>query len=132
MSGKILINYEAVYTKCRELRNRLLHEIRDMDGEYRHIQSNLQRMDSRTNAELMTTIAANQGKAQVTADTLQRLLTTIENSARATEQEELRIKQAFDMMRPSNSMPRAGVSSIRVAGASGAPVSSSAQEGGTN
>jgi len=99
MSGQILINYEAVYVKCRELRNRLMNEIRDMDGEYRQMQSSLQRMDSRTNAQLMDTIAANQGKAQVTADTLQRLLTTIENAARATEQEEMRIKQVFDMTR---------------------------------
>ena len=99
MSDQILINYEAVYTKCRELRRRLQTEVRDMDGEYRQIQSSLRGMDSRTNAQMMTTVEANLGKAQMTAETLLRLLTSIEDSARATEQEEQRIKQMFNMAR---------------------------------
>ena len=89
----------GVYTKCRELRRRLQTEVRDMDGEYRKIQSSLQGMDSRTNAQMMTTVEANRGKAQMTAETLLRLLATIESAAQATEQEELRIKQMFNMAR---------------------------------
>lgn len=99
MSDQILINYEAVYAKCRELRRRLQTELRDMDGEYRQIQSSLQGMDSKTNAQLMTTVEANRGKAQMTAETLLRLLATIESAAQAAEQEELKIKQMFNLTR---------------------------------
>ena len=99
MSDQILINYEAVYAKCRELRRRLQTELRDMDGEYRQIQSSLQGMDSRTNAQMMTTVEANRGKAQMTAETLLRLLATIESAAQAAEQEELKIKQMFNLTR---------------------------------
>jgi len=96
MSNQIFINYDAVYAKARELRTRLNTELRDMNAEYRQIQSTLGRMDSKTNTEFAEVIIANQSKAQVTVETLQLLLTFIENSARETEQEERRIKQAFN------------------------------------
>jgi len=95
MSNQILVNYDAVHSKVRELRTRLSSELQDMNAGYRQIQSTVQRMDSRTNAEFAELIAANQRKSQATVDTLQRLLTFVENSARETEQEERRIKQAF-------------------------------------
>ncbi|MCL1788653.1 MAG: hypothetical protein FWG38_11760 [Defluviitaleaceae bacterium] len=116
MSDQILINYEAVYTKCRELRRRLQTEVRDMDGEYRQIQSSLQGMDSRTNAQMMETIGANQGNIQVTAETLVRLLATMESAAQAVEQEELQIKQIFSMDR-LNRMPNTDIAASNVSNA---------------
>ena len=95
MSNQILINYDEVYSKTRELRTRLSSELRDMNAEYRQIQSTIQRMDGRTNAEFAEVINANQHKVQTTMETLQRLLTFIESSARETEQEEHRIRQIF-------------------------------------
>jgi len=95
MSNQIFINYGDVRSKVRELRTRLNNEMRDMNAEYRQVQSTLGRMDSRTNAEFAEVVIANQNKAQVTAEALQRLLTFIESSARETEQEERRIKQVF-------------------------------------
>ena len=96
MSGEILINYEEVYSKARELRTRLSTELREMDAGYRQINSALIRMDGRTNAELMETCAINQAKSQATVDALQHLIMFIEQSARATEQEEQAIKRVFD------------------------------------
>jgi len=96
MSNQIFINYDAVYAKARELRTRLNTELRDMNAEYRQIQSTLGRMDSKTNAEFAEVILANQGKAQVTVETLQLLLTFIENSAREMEKEEQILKRAYN------------------------------------
>ena len=97
MSGQILIQYEAVYNKTAELRNRIDIEIREMDTAYRQAQSGLRGMDGRTNAVLMETMECNQQKARTTADTLQKLLTFIEHSARQVERNEQAIYSVFSL-----------------------------------
>lgn len=101
MSDQIFIDYEAVYTSCREWRRRLQTEVRDVDAEYRQIQSSLQNMDGRANAQMIEDVGANQGNIQLTVETLLRLLDTMESTAQAVEQEELRVKQMFNMVTSS-------------------------------
>ena len=101
MSDQIFIDYEAVYTSCREWRRRLQTEVRDVDAEYRQIQSSLQNMDGRANAQMIEAVGANQGNIQLTVETLLRLLDTMESTAQAVEQEELRVKQMFNMVTSS-------------------------------
>ena len=103
--SEIKINYDEVYNKARELRNRLSNELRDMASNHRQIQSSLMRMDGKTNAELTETCELNQAKAQAAVDTLQHLITFIEQSARAMEQEEQAIRRVFDQSTLQSSRP---------------------------
>ena len=96
MNDEIKIDYEAVYSKCTELRQRLQNEMRETETQYRTIQQSLRGLDSRTNGEIMLATQQNQAKAQMVADTVQRLLQSIESATRATEQEERQIKQMFN------------------------------------
>ena len=93
--SEIRIDYTEVYSKVRELQNRLNSELRDMNAAYRQITSSLMGMDSRTNAELMETCTLSQEKSHATVGTLQQLLIFIESSARAMEQEEAEISRVF-------------------------------------
>jgi len=95
MSGQILINYDEVYTKTRELRRRIETELREMDATYRRAQSALNRMDGKTNAALIETMVENRRKACTTAETLHKLLAFIDSSARQVERNEQMQKRAF-------------------------------------
>ena len=97
MSGQIQVQYEAVYSKTAELRQRIAAELQEMDETYRQTHSSLHRMDSRTNAVFMETMALNQQKAQVTAETLTKLLTFIEAATRQVERDEQMIKRVFTL-----------------------------------
>jgi len=101
MSGEILIQYDEVYSKTAELRNRITSELRDMDTAYRQAQSSLRGMDGKTNAVLIEAMAENQRKARITADTLNKLLSFIETSARQVERDEQIIKRTFARTRVS-------------------------------
>jgi len=99
MSNEIRINYQEVYTKVTELRQRLTAELREMDATYRQAQMSLRRLDSRTNAEYIESIEANRIKAQVTAEALTKLLTFIEASTRQAERKEIEVTRAFNRSR---------------------------------
>jgi len=99
MSDQILVNYEEVYSKTAELRQRIRTELIEMDTAYRRCQAELRNMDGKTNAEFIETLAENQRKARVTADTLQKLLAFIENSARQVERNDQMFKRAFNSSR---------------------------------
>jgi len=99
MSREIRINYEEVYAKTAELRQRLTAELREMDMEYRQIQSDLRRLDGRTNAEFIEAMKMNQQKAQMTVETLTKLLTFIESSAREIERDEAMTSRIFSRSR---------------------------------
>ena len=95
MSGQILIQYDAVYSKTAELRQRIENELAEMEASYRQVQSTLRGMDGKANAMFIETMETNREKARLTADTLRKLLSFIENSARQVEQEERIIKSMF-------------------------------------
>ena len=99
MSDQILVQYEAVYSKTAELRQRLEAELQEMDNAYHQCRASLHRMDSRTNAVLMETMEVNRQKACVTAETLNKLLAFIDASARQVERDELAIKRVFEQSR---------------------------------
>ena len=93
---QVKLNYEAVYSRVRMLHSNLAAQLREMDTGYRNIQSSLRCMDSHTNAEIMATVEANQEKARVTAECLQRLLIFIESATREVEQEEANWTRIFN------------------------------------
>jgi len=99
MAREIRIQYEEVYTKTAELRQRLQSELQEMDTAYRQAQTSLRHMDSRTNAEFMETMASNQIKSKVAAETISKLLSFIESSARQVERDEAMIQRVFTLSR---------------------------------
>jgi len=102
MSSQIKINYEAVYTKTAELRNRIEAELHEMEAGYRNVQSDLHHADSATNERFMAVIDAHQRKSRVTAEIFHQLLLFIEHSSREVEREELLLKNMFDMGQPGS------------------------------
>ena len=107
MSGKIMIQYDAVYAKTAELRGRLEVELHQMEDNYRHLELELQTFDGQASAAFMTTMKSNQAKAKVTIETLQRLLTFIELSSKKMQQEEQVLSTKFAMGN-SESITRGG------------------------
>lgn len=97
MSGKIMIQYDAVYAKTAELRNRLEAELKNMEACYRQISPTMHNMDSKTNAVFVETMLENRRKAEITSETLHRLLTFIELSARQVERDEILLKGKFSI-----------------------------------
>ena len=95
MSSQIQINYEAVYTKVAELRCHIDTEVREMEAGYRQMRPALQGMGSRTNAIFIDAMDDNQVKARTTADTLSKLLTLIDSSARDMERHDQMMARAF-------------------------------------
>jgi len=95
MPRQIQVQYEAVYSKTAELRSRIESELQEMDTSYRQTESALHRLDSRTNAVLMETMRENQRKAQVTCETLRKLLAFIDTSARQVERDEQMLVRVF-------------------------------------
>jgi len=99
MSRQILINYEEVYSKTAELRQRIQAELREAEAAYRQAGQALRHLDGRTNAVFMESMEANRVKSQVTCETLTKLLSFIEASARQVERDESMISRAFTSVR---------------------------------
>jgi len=99
MPTEIKINYEEVYSKTAELRQRLQSESREAEATYRQASQTLRRMDGKTNAEYTEAIAANQEKSRITAETLTKLIAFIESSARQVERDEAIITRTFTSAR---------------------------------
>jgi len=99
MPGEILINYNEVYSKTAEMRQRIQAELREVNATYRQTQSTLRTMDGKTNAAFMEALQENQQRIEVTADTLHKLLSFIENSAREVERNEQMHARVFNSSR---------------------------------
>jgi len=95
MSQEIRINYQEVYTKTAELRQRIQTKLQEMENTYRQVNTGLNQMDSYTNAVLIETMEQNRLKAQLTAETLNKLLSFIEASAQQVERDEAIIARTF-------------------------------------
>jgi len=95
MSNQIFINYDEVYRKTAELRRRAAEELREANTTYRQLASSLRRMDSSTNAEIEDAMQFNQQKSQITVNTLTKLLSFIETSARQVERGEQNMVRTF-------------------------------------
>ena len=97
MSGKIAINYEAVYAKRAELSADMRNCLAQMDGEYTRMRTALSGMDSKTNAALDSAMLVNKQKAEAMCEVLENLLAFIEASAMQIQQEEMILKGTFSM-----------------------------------
>jgi len=95
MSNQILVNYDEVYSKVSEMRRRVQTELFEVNASYRQGRSALNGMDGSANAEMQEAVAASQRKAQVTADTLTKLLSFIDTSTRQVERGEQNIARTF-------------------------------------
>lgn len=96
MSNQILINYEEVYNKTAEQRQRIQSELAELDAVYRRCQADLQSMDGRAYAEFVEVLSQNRMKAHVTAEVLTNLLQFIALSAKQIEQDEIKLKTMFN------------------------------------
>ena len=105
MPGEILINYGEVYDKLSELRSRIASELQEMNNSYSQTNFAVQQMDGSTNAHFAEAMIANQRKSQVTADTITKLLTFMDNSARQVEREEQNIARIFEASAMRTSRP---------------------------
>jgi len=92
---EIKINYQEVYTKTTELRQRIQAEIQELEGTYRQANTSLRRMDSKTNGVIIETMESNREKARVTAETLTKLLSFIDSAAQQVEREENAMSRVF-------------------------------------
>jgi len=70
-----------------------------MEGTYRQANALLQQMDGSTNAAYMESMYDNCVKAQATAETLTKLLSFIEASARHVEREESMLADVYKRAR---------------------------------
>jgi len=95
MSEKIIIDYDAVYTKTAELRRHLEAELREMNNVYRHAHNALRHMSGKTHEHFVEAMTQNQNKAQVTAETLRKLITFIDDAAKNVERNENIHARAF-------------------------------------
>ena len=110
MSGKISIQYSEVYAKTAELRNRIDNQLSEMDADYKQLQTRLQGMDSRTNAVFAETMMQNHVKACITSETLHRLLSFIELSAKQVEHDENVLKSMYTLAEGEGAATEGGVS----------------------
>lgn len=92
---QIHINFDEVFTKTTELRRYAEAELREANTIYRQAASALNRMDGSTNSEIINAVQSNQAKAEVTINTLTKLLAFIDTSARQVERAEQTIARTF-------------------------------------
>ena len=88
MSGKIQVNYTAVFSQIASLRSRIKSTNNEMEFRYNQIQSSLGDLDSATNAELIEAMEKNKEKVRIVGETLDKLLCFIHNSAEQAQLED--------------------------------------------
>ena len=106
MPSEIKINYEAVFSKTLELRQRVQQELQEMENIYRQTSQTLRQLDGSTNAAYVESMEANREKARVTAETLTKLINFIDASAKHVEREENNLSRTFERSRITASRRR--------------------------
>lgn len=96
MAERIHLEYGNVYSNTAVLRSQISAEISRMEGEYAQIQTMLDTVDSATNAVLKAAMEANKEKTHITAMTLDKLLSFMDNSSRQVETTEQKVKGIFE------------------------------------
>ena len=93
---QILVNYEAVNEEIARLRTQITSSVIDpVNAEYRQIQTSLQQVDGATNAAYQEALEINREKALAAANTMEKLLNFIFNSARQIQISEEQIARSF-------------------------------------
>jgi len=97
MSGQILVRYDEVYGKTAELKRRLESGLHEMEASYTRARAALDGMDGSTNAAFSAAVEENRTKAAMTAETLMKLLSFMENSAREVERNDRMHERVFNL-----------------------------------
>jgi len=89
MAREILVNHDEVYNLVGTLTSYIESEIIcEAENRYSQINTQLQQVDSATNAGLIEALECNKVKTKICADTLQKLLALVECVAREMEKED--------------------------------------------
>jgi len=99
--SEMKVQFGEVHSKTSELRSRIEERIYAMESAYATIQSSLEGLDSASNATYIQTMERNKYKAYVMAETLNKLLAFLENSAIHVEQEDKNLGGVFNTTPPS-------------------------------
>ena len=92
----VKINYFEVHTKAAQLRSQIFACLNEMETEYRQIQSRLNSgVDGTAAAAVCSAMDENRKKSYEVAETLDKLLSFMANSANQVEIEELKIASTF-------------------------------------
>ena len=84
--GQIQINYEEVYRRTAQLRNRINYDLLSrIENEYRNLDSVIDELDGATAAALKKTMEENRQKSIAAAAVLDKLLSFMANSSQQVE-----------------------------------------------
>jgi len=97
MSGKISIDYNAVYAKTAQLCAQLAEKKDSLEREYAQLRQNLQTMDGSANAEINFLMEKNRRKADIICELLQKLAQFIDASAKQYEEDEQKLVQGYQL-----------------------------------
>ena len=94
---EVKVKPSEVYSKTNELRSRIQDKVSEMESSYSTVRSSLDGLDSASNATYIQMVERNKHKSHVVAETLDKLLSFLENSANHVEQTDKEMKGVFDM-----------------------------------
>ena len=95
MSGKVRVNYNAVYSKTAQSRAAIRNQLNATNQNYNQLLNSVKTMDSSTNNALIEAIERSRVKASVTAKILEKELSFIDGSTMQVELQENKIAQRF-------------------------------------
>jgi len=94
--GNILINYEEVYSKTKEMKSYIENDLfPQIENEYTQIQSALDKVDGAANTSLIEEMQQNKEKTIMMAKTLYKIFAFIEYSAMEFEQKDKEISDSI-------------------------------------
>ena len=96
----IIINYDEVYRKTNELKNKLNNDVlRTAENEYKQIQNMLNSLDGAANEKLKQVMKLNQEKTVIVAKTLEKLLKFMANSSKQFQQHDKNLTEKVNAIK---------------------------------
>lgn len=93
---EIRINYDEVYKKTSELRNRIGSDLTArVENEYRSLRETIRKVDGAANAKLKETSEENRRKSMMVAQTLDKMLSYMANSAKQVQLNEMMMARSI-------------------------------------
>jgi len=102
MATQLTLDYDKVSEQTAAMQAQLDAALKNMDDKYRHLDPLIEQTDGAANAALKETVAANQKKSRVSAETLKKLLSFIEGSAKSTKEVDEAIEHIFGASAPQD------------------------------
>ena len=100
MASQLTLDYDKVYEQTAAMKAQLDAALKDMDSKYRQLGPLIEQTDGAANAALKEAAAANQKKSRTSAETLKKLLSFIETSAKSTKEVDEAIERIFGASAP--------------------------------